>query len=311
MARDLIPPPSPSGRPQLEGTGTPRLIELPPDPPPPTQPAAPEPPRALPPSRFRNRFGFLMGALGGVVLAAAAIVAIVVSTGDGTADEGLAKNWSAWQPQETSMTAGPAEIAAHVAPQYKDDNGKQIVNVTGGPLEVQGIKLGLILREPTASGGLHEFDGKAVMYTLNGLGPRGSMKGGTPSTKRHQLLRREALELALYTFRYMPEADMVVTLLPPPPPDGSDSSASASSSGSSADSNDPPVQAVFYRPGDLKSQLQVPLGATVPSKAPTPDTIPAAEGRTIDSLTLSNLFQASYTQAQNLQPYMVLDRPTG
>ena len=63
MARDLIPPPSPAGRPQPEGT--PRLIELPPEREELVQPyTAPPPPRDLPPSRFRNRFGFLIGALG-------------------------------------------------------------------------------------------------------------------------------------------------------------------------------------------------------------------------------------------------------
>jgi hypothetical protein len=143
------------------------------------------------------------------------------------------------------------------------------------------------------------------MYTLNGLGPGGSIKGGTPSTARHQLLRREALELALYSFRYLPNVDMVVTLLPPPPPDPSTDATTAAAKSA------PPLQAVFYRPGDLKSQLQVPLGVTVPAAAPHPDTIPSGEGRRIDSLTLSNLFKATFQQTQDLKAYIVLDRSSG
>jgi hypothetical protein len=296
MARDLIPPPSPAGRPAPDGT--PNLIELPPETPAETSPA-PAAPHV--PSQYRNRFGFLIGGLAGIVIAAAAIAALVI-TGGGTPDEGFASNWSKWKPQETTMTAGPAEIATHVGAEYRGDKGEQLVNVTGGPLEIQGLKLGVLLRP--AQGDIHQVGGHAVLYNLNGLGPRGSIKGGTPSKDRHRLLRREALELALYTFRYVPNVDMVVTLLPPPPP-----SPKAGAATSSSATTDPPLQAVFYRPGDLRSQLQVPLGVTVPAKAPKATTIPPAEVRTIDSLTLSNLFQASFTQAQNLQPYLVLDRP--
>jgi hypothetical protein len=301
MARDLIPPPSPAGRPAPDGT--PNLIELPPETPAETsaEPAAP-----AAPSQYRNRFGFLIGGLAGVVIATAAIAALVIA-GSGPPDEGFASNWSKWRPQDSTMTSGAAEIATHVGGEYRGDKGEQLVNVTGGPLEIQGLKLGVLLRP--AQGNIHEIGGKAVLYNLNGLGPRGSIKGGKPSTARHRLLRREALELALYTFRYVPNVDMVVTLLPPPPPSASAASSSSSSSSSSATA-DPPLQAVFYRPGDLRSQLQVPLGVTVPAKAPRADTMPPAEIRTIDSLTLSNLFQASFTQAQNLQPYLVLDRPS-
>jgi hypothetical protein len=297
MARDLIPPPSPAGRPARDGT--PNLIELPPEAP---ETVAVTSLAGSGPSQFRNRFGFLLGGLGGVVIAAAAVAAIMLSTG-GTPDEGFAKNWSKWKPLETTMTAGPAEIATHVGSEYRGDDGKQLVSVTGGPLEIQGIKLDVALRP--AQGDIRLINGHAVMYTLNGLGPGGSIKGGTPSTARHQLLRREALELALYSFRYLPNVDMVVTLLPPPPPDPTKDSATATSASA------PPLQAVFYRPGDLKSQLQVPLGVTVPATAPHPDTIPSAEGRKIDSLTLSNLFQATFQQTQDLKAYIVLDRSSG
>src|SRR5262245_28906141 len=298
MARDLIPPPSPSGRPEL--TGTPRLVELPPERPAAPEPA-PKPPRDLPPSQHRNRFGFIGGALGGVILAAIAVFAIVMTTNNGPSNEGLFKNWSKWKPQETSMTGGPPEIATHVAPQYKLDDGSQLVNVAAGPLEIQSVPLDDVLLEPQNS--IHQISGKAIMYTLSGLGPRGSIVGGKPSTDRHRLVRREALELALYTFRYVPDVDMVVALLPPPKP------AEGETAQEAAQKN--PPQAIFYRPGDLKGQLQVPLGKTVPAKAPTPDTIPAREATTIDALTLSNLFLADFTQTQDLRAHLVLKRPTG
>jgi hypothetical protein len=297
MARDLIPPPSPAGRPQPEGT--PRLVELPPEPKRAAEPDEPAPPRSLPPTRFRNRFGFLAGALGGVALAAAVVLAIVLTTSTGPADEGLAKDWSKWHPQETSLTSGPAEIAAHVAPQYKQDDGTQLVDVSGSPLEVQGIRLDDVLVE--AQNQIHRLSGHAVMYTLSGLGQRGSISTGTPSKARHRLVRREALELALYTFRYLPGVDMVVAMLPPPKPAEGETAATA-------EAKNPP-QAIFYRPGDLQGQLRVPLGATLPAKAPTPDKIPATEATVIDSLTLSNLFLADFTQTMDARTHLVLQRP--
>jgi hypothetical protein len=295
MARDLIPPPSPAGQPVPDGT--PHLIELPPEAPAQVD-AAPAAPRG--PSEFRNRFGFIAGALGGVVLAAAALALIVATTG-GPADEGLYKNWSRWHPLETSMSGGPPEIATHVAPEYKLDDGKQLVNVTAGPLEIRSVPLDDVLLESQNT--IHQIDGKAIMYTLSGLGPMGSIASGTPSKERHRLVRREALELALYTFRYVPDVDMVIALLPPPKPAEGDSAEEA------AQKN--PPQAIFYRPGDLKGQLQVPLGKTIPATAPKPDAIPAKEASTIDTLTLSNLFLAGFTQTQDLRAHLVLQRPTG
>src|SRR3954470_23532137 len=108
MARDLIPPPSPAGRP-TGPSGTPNLIELPPEP-----PRSGAQPAQVPsgPSEYRNRFGFLLGALAGVCVAAALIIAAVVITqgGDPGSDEGLAKNWSKWQPEDTTVEGGSAQI---------------------------------------------------------------------------------------------------------------------------------------------------------------------------------------------------------
>src|SRR5689334_15333699 len=126
MARDLIPPASPAGRPTTPGGtagGTPNLIELPPEPP--RSGAEPAQVGDLPPSEYRNRFGFVMGALAGVVLAVVITVVVAVVTQGPAADEGFAKHWSAWQPPETDLAAGAQEIAAHVGAEYKQDNGSQ------------------------------------------------------------------------------------------------------------------------------------------------------------------------------------------
>jgi hypothetical protein len=283
MARDLIPPASPAGRPPADGT--PNLIELPPEP----SRSAAEPAMGPPPgpSEFRNRFGFLLGALAGVFIAAALVLVVVLSTSSDNADDaGLAPNWSRWQPSVTSVEGGAAEIAKHVGAEYKHPNGQQLVLVTGERLPVN------VALQP-ASGPITVFDGTGVVYQLNGLGPKGSIKGGTPSAKRLQLIHREALELTLYTFRYLPDVEMVVTLLPPPPPSAEQTAASAAGLSTT---NENEQTAVFYRPGDLKPQLQVPLGQTLSAKAPNPDTIGGAEAKTVETLTQSNIFKWSADQ---------------
>jgi hypothetical protein len=338
MARDLIPPLSPAGRPAPDGIthldgGPPNLIELPPEPPrSPAQPAQVPPPE---PSEFRNRFGFLLGALGGVFIAAALVLVVVVtaSRGGSGAGEGLAPNWSQWQPSDASVEGGAAQIAEKVGHEYRHPDGKQLALVTGAPLDAN-----VALR--AASGAITMIDDPGVVYKMNGFGPNGSILGGTPSAARLKVVHREALELALYTFRYLPDVKQVVTLLPSPPPTADeikatnaaktatlvaqDAAAKANKTGNAADvaaaqaaiaaaekasttsTPDPVRNAVFYRPGDLRQQLQMPLGMTLPAKAPTAETLSASEAATIDLLTLSNVFKWSLPDPSS--PLLVLDR---
>ncbi len=305
MAPDLIPPPSPAGRPQPEGT--PVLVELPPEPPP-AAPVQPQPTGPLPPTRFRNRFGFLMGALAGVVVASSLVLAVVLSTtgGDPAVDEGLHPNWSKWHPEDTTIEGGAAEIAKKVGAEYRHPDGKQLVLVTGGPLDLQ-----VALRP--ATGDIEVIDGNTVIYQLNGLGPNLSIKGGEPSEDRLKVLQREALELALYTFRYLPDVDGVVTVLPPPPPEASATATATPAAGAAVTPTPTPApttsrNAIFYRPGDLKPQLQTPLGNTLAAQAPTADTLRDNEAQAIDTLTLSNRFVASIPDPPGT--FLVLDRPT-
>jgi hypothetical protein len=290
MARDLIPPASPAGRPTTPG-GTPNLIELPPEPPRSgAQPAAQA--VDLPPSEYRNRFGFLMGALAGVVLAVGIVVAIAVTSQGPAADEGFAAHWSVWQPPQTDVTPGAQEIADHVGAEYKQDNGSQLTMVKGEPMP--GVQIAV---RPTSGPIKTITPSHGVIYTLNGLGADGALTGKS-SLARGQLLRREALELALYTFRYLPDVDSVLALLPTIP-------AGAQTKG--GPTTEPQSQAVFYRPGDLKQQLQTPLRFTMAPKSLGPAGIGAGDGRRVDALTLSNLFLWSLQHAQTGETYLVLD----
>jgi hypothetical protein len=337
MARDLIPPPSPAGRPgssaeaererarereekrRKQGKGTlwsrspeREATEL--DPAAAIVASDPEgaseeardaathtPPRTESP--YRSRFGLLLGGLIGIAIATVAIgAAVYVGTGG---NNGAPDGWSSWKPDSDDGVGAAKEIATHVGRHYRLADGNQIVGVQAGPLEVFDVPLEVALRTAPQGGNIDFIDGKGLMYTLNGLGPKGSVRGGKPSEARHLLLRREALELALYTFRYVKDVDLVVALLPPKPP------AEKKGKTAAASSQDAPTQALFYRPGDLEPQLEIPLNATIPPKTPRPETIPASESRRIDALTRGNLFLASFQQGQDQKAFLVLDRLPG
>jgi hypothetical protein len=285
VAGDLIPPPSPAGRPSPEA---PRLVELPPEP-----AADPGPPPPPEPSPFRNRFGFLLGGLIGVVIATLGVLALVLTTGRDSSKDGLAANWSAWRPADTDAGRGAVEIANHIGPRYRLDDGTQLAQILPSSLSVP-----VAIRPP--GGAITVISGHGVVYELNGLGPGGSIVTGKPTKQRLLLLRREALELALYSFRYLHGVDMVAALLPPKPPKKTKSGQAAA----------PPaeIDAVFYRPGDLLPQLQVPERATLANRTLRPKSIGDQEAQRVATLTESNLFKATTPQDQHGNLLLVLDR---
>ncbi|HWT25708.1 MAG TPA: hypothetical protein VN213_19540, partial [Solirubrobacteraceae bacterium] len=244
---------------------------------------------------YRSRFGFLLGALVGVALAAVGAGVLITTWTSGSS---VPAGWSAWAPTADDRIAAVRQIAEHVGQRYRLGDGNQLVAVQSGPLEFEDVPLDVAVRSSAQGGNIELIDGRGVLFTLNGLGPRGSIPSGTPSRERHLLLRREALELALYTFRYREDVDMVVALLPPPPP------------ASDTTPTDNRVQALFYRPGDLKAELDVPLKKTLSPRTPRPETLSldSAESQRIAALTRSNLFLASVQQGQDAQGFLVLDR---
>jgi hypothetical protein len=217
----------------------------------------------------------------------------VILIADGTSDPGeeagLASNWSRWQPSDTSVERGAQQIAAHVGAEYKHPDGQQLVSIAAGELPDEATM-------KVRTGGITDIGGTRLLYTMDGLGPNRSIKGGKPSEARLKVIHREALELALYTFRYLPDAESVMVLLPPPPPTKEEQQAAAlaAAAGSGA-ADEKPLTAIFYRPGDLRQQLQMPLGNTLAAKAPNTSNYTGKEASDVETLTLSNRFNVSST----------------
>jgi hypothetical protein len=303
MAKDLIPPPSPAGRPEPESSASAGRIaaglwsvgetsEHAGSLPPPDGEPAPATPAPAVESPYRSRFGFALGALIGVALAAVGLGAMLALN---ASDSAPPDRWSNWRPTTKDDLGLARQIAEHVGPRYRLADANQLVRVQSSALEIEQHPLAVVMRTSALGGDIRLIEGHGLMYTLNGLGRFGSIPGGKPSEARHLLLRREALELSLYTFHYADDVDMVVTLLPPPPPKAGE---------------EPPLQAMLYRPGDLRGELAVPLDATVPSATPRPEQLERrkTEVKRIQALTDSNLFRARFQRSQDAGIYLVLER---
>jgi hypothetical protein len=252
-------------------------------------------PEVVPPARhsqYAPRFHFLTGALVAIGLAAiVGVVAFVVAPGGGS-DNGA--RWSAWRPTDTNGTTGAQQIADHVGAEYKLPDGRQIVNVGVTGLEIQGVPLSVAVRENPAQGGnIKVFDDSGIIFHLCGLGPSCAIATGRPSTQRGLLLRREALELALYTFRYLGDVHQVVVFMPPV-------------------KGKTPSQALFFREGDVAKELDRPLTASLSPHVPSVSNVTVApDTPLVDQITAAKTFDFSLTGDQTSQRgFIVLDPPT-
>jgi hypothetical protein len=240
-------------------------------------------------SPYRPRFGVIFGVLVGIATVAIGLAFILTGVGHSCPVE---RAWSSWQPTGSSDLTDASQIAQHVANKYRLDDGEELDVIRSGPYQIQNLPFSVVIRGRPKAGDLQLIPGHGVFYVLSGLGPNGSIAGGKASLQRHALLRREALELALYTFHYRPDVDHVVALLPPAPKTGKAT---------------PQLEALFFRPGDLAAELGRPLTKTIAPATPMPKTLTAAQENQINNLTLSNLFKASFQQGQDAQAFMILD----
>jgi len=251
-------------------------------------------------SGYRRRFAVIYLSL--ALVAGIGLGALVVLLAK--PDAGPSQIWSRWQP-EGSETARVRQIADHVSTRYRFPSGDQLVVALAGPptvtagggaAETNPIPVRTIAVRPDTSTGKAEEDDIAIVdastslqFQLCGLGLNCSISQGEASEARHSLLRREALELSLYTFKYVDGVDSVTIFLPPPP------------------GGETPGSAVFLRRSDVRDELSRPLSRTIAPGAPSIGGINRAELQTLNRITSDRLYQYEYTQAQDLSAVLILN----
>jgi hypothetical protein len=240
----------------------------------------------------RPRFLVVYGLLG---VALAAAVAGIVVFANRSINPG--PTWSSWHPHGGGLGAA-RQIADHVGQEYRLPSGTQLVDVIAKAPSVSPgnatIPVHYLAVRGSGGSGDQIFtvsSSDSVMFSLCGLGPSCSIATGTASVARGRLVRREILELALYTFKYVGGVRNVIAFMPP-------------KRGSQ------PQFVVYLRKTDLGAELDQPLVRTLQPKTPLPNTIPAREVRVVDATTESRVFSVSLSQAQQGDAILVLAPPT-
>jgi hypothetical protein len=253
------------------------------------------------------RFLAVTAALAGIAIGAIGVaIAILVSD----KSPGPQAKWSSFSPPDNGV-AGERDIANAVAPLYRATSASQLAVVTVQNFSDTGTGTQVALRSPN-DGTLSALGGTTAVFNLCGLGPNCAISTGKASADRLLLLRREALELSLYTFKYVHGVQNVVSILPPghavtvttakltaKPPDKAGSKSKTA----------PLYMAVAFQRRSLQPFLNRPLSDTLPEQIPpTPTTIGAApEAELVSVLTAQALFKRQVIQAQDGSNVLVLD----
>jgi hypothetical protein len=263
----------------------------------PAQPVAGGRPGSARRSAYRTRFAAVYLVL--AVVAGAAIGALIVLLA--RPEPAPDPSWSAWQPSG-STDARVRQIASHVSGQYRLDSGRPLVVATvEAPPRVTisadqpDLPVKQIVIQPDTSEGRQEASDvtvvdadRAVVFKLCGLGQDCSISEGQASPERYAMLRRQALELALYTFRYVEGVNEVAVFLPPP-------------AVTNVTAERQPQTSIFLRRRELGAQLRQPLPYTLGSRVPPIGQISQSELTRIEGLTgdRTYTFEYSYQPASN------------
>jgi hypothetical protein len=242
-------------------------------------------------SGYHLRFSLVYALLAAVAAGSIAALVVVVTRPDAT----KAQNWSKFEPTGSAI-ARTRQIATQVSREYKLQAGHKLAAIVPSPLQttrfLQGdsgpvsveVPISTLAVQPDVSTGKHEEGdyklynaATTVAYQMCGFGTtaQNCAISGTATTARGQLLRREALELALYTLKYVPGTNAVLTYLPP-----------------RADQAAPPTSVLVAR-NDVKAALDEPLSHTLTPRSIALGDRPA-DFTEVDRLTLPRLYTYDY-----------------
>lgn len=255
------------------------------------------------PVRNLGRFRWAVAGLFVVAVCSLAAAVVLSATGRrGNAAAASGSAWSVWRPVDPGL-AGAQEIADYLAPYYRATPAAQLAVVTVVNLNNPAAPVQVVVPTNTAGSLLPLPASSTVVYNLCGEGSANCSIGvGTPSPNRLLLLRREALELALYTFKYIAGTQTVVAILPP----GYTVQRSKQKT-----STKPLDIALAFDRTELATWLERPLRSTLPE--PLPPTVSqmatAPEAELVSVLTAHGMFSETTAQAQDGSTVISLNGP--
>ena len=188
--------------------------------------------------------------------------------------------WSSWKPTDASTGATAQAIASHVGGAYRLPDGRQLARVVAGaPAQVSSNVEAIALADSPGRVTVYPTNG-TILYSLCGTEQNCRLGNGSAAAQS-EVLRREVLELALYTLEYAKASNVAVFS---PPVQGV--------SGSSS---------VFFFPReDFSSQLHHPLSLTLPhGRLVGHGRVDPRELQTIDALTGGRRFHFDVETVQN------------
>ncbi len=251
---------------------------------------------------YRSRFAGVYLAL--AVVAGSAIGAFVVLLA--RPDPGPPASWSAFEPEGTA-SARLHQIINTIPQRYRGEDGSQLVTASVNPPQTSTVLGGQNVVLPVERINVEEggdiktiSTAGSLQFTLCGMGTACAIAaGGKPSEARFAHLQREALELALYTFKYVDGVENVTLLMPP--------SQTVNRSGTLVPETR--QTAVFLQREDLSAHLDRPLSATLNPSVPPVGGLPERELSVLTRLTGPNLFSYAYGQAQDGAVVLRLEPP--
>lgn len=231
--------------------------------------------------RFRFAYAILALALG------VAIGALLVLLARPDTPE---RPWSAFKPEGSGLAAAE-QIADEVSLHYKLPSGGQLVGVLANqprigddvPVSAVAVTTGQP-DQPTEDIDVFRTN-DTLLYVLCGIGgEQCAIPEGVPSAERDTQLHREALELALYTFKYVGGTNAVLAILPPAGPDK------------------PPAAAAYFRRSEFAEALKRPLEDTLrPAERITAEALTPRDTRDIRLLTVPDPIKDRFSGVYQFQ----------
>lgn len=196
---------------------------------------------------------------------------------------------SEWEPTASSEAARLRQIAAYVGGRYQFANGKQFAELTVETPKVDGQPATSVAVEHIAAGSEDKSAiSDAAIYNLCGSNADCTVPGSQNATARAQLMQREALELALRTFRAQTNIHIVVVEMP-------------------VIEDQVGRLDVYFVRDDLSRANSEPISATLPlRKPPLVGKADPVEAKTISSLVVNAAFTTSDAATRKAHEFVLV-----